>query len=92
MKTKFIGLLLLSLSIFSSCNKNDDDSPANADVRTVATTGNWRVTYFFDDNRDQTAFFSGYTFTFGSNNTVTAAKGSTTLAGTWATDTDDSKS
>jgi hypothetical protein len=91
MKTKLLGLLMLSLTVLSACDKNDDN-PANMDVRTVATSGTWKITYFFDDSRDQTSIFSGYAFTFGANNMLTAVKANSSIPGTWATDTDDSKS
>jgi hypothetical protein len=92
MKTKLLGLLMLSLTILTACDKNDDNSSSTMDVRTVATSGNWRVTYFMEDNREQTSIFSGYSFTFAANNSLTAIKGTSSIAGSWATDTDDSKS
>jgi pyridoxamine 5'-phosphate oxidase len=47
MKTKLLGLLMLSLTILTACDKNDDNSSSTMDVRTVATSGNWRVTLVF---------------------------------------------
>jgi hypothetical protein len=92
MKTKLLGLLMLSLTILTACDKNDDNTSSTMDVRTVATSGNWRVTYFMEENREQTSIFSGYSFTFAANNSLTAIKGTSSIAGSWATDTDDSKS
>jgi hypothetical protein len=92
MKTKFLGYLFLSLTIFSACNKNDNDPVSTTELSAVATSGTWRVTYFFEDNRDQTSVFTGYTFTFNGNNAVTAIKGSSSVVGSWATGTDDSRS
>ena len=92
MKTKFLGFLFLTLTIFSACHKNDDDSPSTSELAAVATTGTWRVTWFFEDNRDQTSIFTGYTFTFNGNSAVTAIKGSSSIVGSWATGIDDSKS
>ncbi|HTE25436.1 hypothetical protein [Flavitalea sp.] len=92
MNTKLLTFLFLSLTTLIACNKNDDDPSSPAQLSTVATSGTWRVTSFIEDNRDQTSTFTGYTFTFSANNAVTVVKGSSTVVGSWATGTDNSKS
>lgn len=93
MKATFL-LLMLSIGLFS-CKKDDDSN--NTTITTVnlsatATTGTWRVTYYYDDNQDETSNYAGYAFTFAGGNVVTATKaGSPTVTGTWATGTDNSK-
>lgn len=63
----------------SSGNNVDDSALVNA-----LTTGDWYVTYFFDDT-DETADFADYTFNFASDNTATATDMSGTTSGFWST-------
>ncbi|QNJ98082.1 hypothetical protein [Constantimarinum furrinae] len=46
------------------------------------TTDVWYITYFFDDF-DETSNYSGYEFSFETNNTAQANNGSNTVNGTW---------
>ena len=52
------------------------------------TSGDWYVTYFFDDT-DETADFTDYVFNFSSNNTATATDMSGATNGTWSTTSGD---
>lgn len=64
---------------------NEDDSTKNSSQEKVVNTissGTWRITYFYDTDKDETANFTGYNFTFGSS--LTATKSSTTYTGTWS--------
>ena len=91
---KAILLVFFSgLFLFSTCKKEDAVAPVitlNA-VNTTIVASTWRVTYYYDHSFDATASFSGYAFTFGTNGTVTATKGSTTATGTWTSGNDDSQ-
>ena len=88
-------VLLLSIGLFS-CQK-DNNSSTNSSITTVnlsatATTGTWRITYYYDTDHEETANYAGYAFTFAANNVITASKqGSTTITGSWTTGLDDSK-
>lgn len=90
-----IFLLLISICLFSC--KKDSDSSNNSTITTVnlaatASTGTWRITYYYDTDHEETANYAGYAFTFAGGNVLTATKlGSTTATGTWTTGTDDSK-
>ena len=88
MKTKFIyGLLImLSFSLMSStCSADDDDLNLNdnsaeiTQIKTTAQSGTWQITSFIDSGIDETNHFTGYSFTFNSNGTLTATNGSNTL-------------
>lgn len=61
-----------------------NSSGSSLDFVTTLTSGTWHISYYFDD-QDQTSQFSGYTFTFLANGTVTGVNGSTTINGTWST-------
>lgn len=100
MSTKFIyGLLiLLSFSLMSStCSDDNDDLNLNDNsteikqIKTNVQSGTWRITSFIDSGIDETNHFTGYSFTFNANGTLTASNGSNTVSGIWSV-TDSSNS
>lgn len=78
------GILMLGLFL-GACKK---DSSANGNNQTPAA-GTWVVSYFFDD-KDETSNYTGYSFEFGANGSLTVKNGAQTYSGTWSTGTDDS--
>lgn len=60
----------------------------DAALVSALTTGDWYVTYFFDDT-DETADFADFTFNFASDNTATATDMSGTTNGAWSTTSGD---
>ena len=94
MKTSFkiILLLMLSFSLMSTqCSEDDpaDYSPSNNEqtiqaVTTEVQSGDWIITYFYDTDQEETNNFTGYTFTFGANNILTATNGTNTYTGSWS--------
>jgi hypothetical protein len=91
MKTK-INLLVVTIIItliVSSCKKDDNSTPSNNNNTTMAsiiTAGSWRVSYFHDGPDDHTSNFTGYSFTFSNNGTMTATNAGGTTNGTWSMD------
>ncbi|MCB0632304.1 MAG: hypothetical protein R2824_08740 [Saprospiraceae bacterium] len=89
-----LSVIILSAITFS-CTK-DDFSPNGSDDLSVTEvintlkSGDWVITYFFD-KKDETAHFSGYTFTFEDDGTLKATNGSSTVKGSWSNGKDDSK-
>ena len=67
----------------SSDGSIDDSALVNA-----LTTGDWYVTYFFDDT-DETADYVDYVFNFASDNTATATDTNGTTNGSWSTTSGD---
>jgi hypothetical protein len=76
-------LLAIFCTIVMSCSNNDDDNPTPTINPDAPTTGTWRVTLFTDSGNDETSDFNGYSFTFDSDGTAVATKGSTSKNGTW---------
>ena len=82
--------IIFSLGLFVACGEDDDssdDSTGTNTVTSVTTTvnsGTWKITLFNDSGDDETNHFSGYNFTFGANNVLTATNGSSTYTGTWS--------
>lgn len=85
-----IRIMLLTALLFAvvSCKKDDSLSVVDDTIQ----KGNWKVTFFEDSGKDETAHFSGYEFVFNDDGTVVATNGGNTVSGTWLTGTDDSQS
>jgi hypothetical protein len=90
---KKLPLLLLGV-VFTftanSCSSSDKPLPivppaSTANIVATASQGTWHVTKYIDHTDDQTTHFTGYTFSFGPNNVLTAtnADGTTTVTGSW---------
>lgn len=95
MKKILIACLSLAAIFTISCSKSNDTATQNpintTTVTNTASSGTWRITYFWDTDNEETTNYAGYSFTFGANNTVAASKsGASSVAGTWATGTDNS--
>ena len=91
MKRPILYLLIFSSLLFS-CKKNDTSTTlTTTNITSTITTGNWRITYYWDTDHEETNNFIGYNFVFNSNGTITATKSTSTINGTWSTLNDDSK-
>lgn len=94
MKNTIRNFIYLPVMIlFLACSSSDDSpSPGNStEVSNALKSGNWRITYFWDTDKDETSNFAGYNFTFGEGGTLTANNGVNTYNGSWSTGTDDSQ-
>ena len=86
---KKLNLLMAGIAVFgflTACS-DDDSSSTNGNPTEVVNTvkqGTWRVTSYMEDANDETNHFTGYNFTFGDNNEVTATNGTNTYTGTWS--------
>ncbi|WP_298306957.1 hypothetical protein [Flavobacterium sp.] len=96
MKTlKLIPILLcvFMLNVASMCSNDDNNSNPPADPTPVINTvnqGTWRITLYNDSGTIKTSNFTGYNFTFGSGNALTATNGSNAYNGTWSVTSGDS--
>ncbi len=66
---------------------NDDDADAT-DLLNTLTTGQWKISYFFNDE-DETVNYTGYVLTFTNDGIVKVVKGGTTITASWSVDGDD---
>lgn len=62
---------------------NDDDDIDKEAFVNYLTNGEWTITYFFDDSKEETSDFAEFTFTFAMNGTLTVNSASTQLQGEW---------
>ncbi|MGV7107860.1 hypothetical protein [Flavobacterium sp. U410] len=85
--------LLFVLNVASMCSNDDDNSTNTQDPTPIVNTmtnGTWRITFYEDDGENKTSYFSGYNFTFGTSNVLTATNGTNTYTGVWSvTNSDD---
>lgn len=90
--------LAFSLFFLNACsndnndnNNNNNNNPTPTTVSNTLSSGTWRITYYWDTDHEETSNYSGYAFTFGSGNVLTAVNGASTVTGTWVTGLDDSQ-
>lgn len=83
-------VLFCSALLFAAACKKDKDGTASASLSSVITQGSWMIHYYFD-NKDETSTFSGYTFTFSANNTLTLKNGAESYTGSWQEVTENGK-
>lgn len=86
-------LILMSLSaVLISCNKSDDNNPSPSGTTSVNDNvpGQWKVSYYYDNDKNETSNYSSYTFTFSSDGTLTAMNSNQTFQGNWSNTIDDS--
>jgi len=84
MKKLLFYIMVLMLTIISSCSKDNSSSSVKDDVVNTASSGTWKITYFFDTDKEETGNFTGYNFTFGSDGVLTARNGINTYSGSWS--------
>ena len=85
MKRVILGICAVGMVIaFGSCKKKQMKTIKNDMVE-----GTWKVTLYSDDGENETSDFSGDTFTFKSDGTVTVS-GTHPMNGTWSVDKDNS--
>lgn len=95
-KIKLISaiMFLFIVTIFSSCSDEDDvvvnNSVDPTPVINMVNTGTWRITFYQDSGVDETSDFSGYNFSFGAGNILSATNGTNTYTGTWSVTSDNS--
>lgn len=95
MKKGLVVVLAFMLIGMIACDDNSKDpSPSGqakiSEAQAIAKEGQWIITYFWDTDKDETASFSGYTFEFAANGTITATKGATVVTGQWSVTDEDS--
>ena len=84
MKKKILPLLAGLLVFFAACSKKDNTVAITPDsVNNTVVSGSWRVTYFFDSNKDETSGFNGFVFVFLKNGYISASNNLLSISGSW---------
>ena len=69
-----LATLVASLSVFTSCDKTEEEVAENLIVSAM-TSGKWKVTKYLQGSVDKTAAFGEYLFQFQKDRTVDAERG-----------------
>lgn len=87
MKTQLQILVLwvLSLLLFGACTSDTVD-PLNPGLPDDAA---WHVSWFWDQDKDETSDFAGYDFYFKPNQVFETVRNGTATSGTWKVTSDD---
>ncbi len=89
LKTALVALLPLLFLIASGCDKSDDDLPSNSDITQMLTGNGWKVSWYWDKDKNETNDFSGYVFYFRDNGAFESIGNGSTVIGTWQTTSND---
>ncbi|MBN2729651.1 MAG: hypothetical protein JXR53_10545 [Bacteroidales bacterium] len=82
----FFTVIISAAFIMASCKKDDSVKVSNNIV-----DGNWKISYYYDKDHDETSSYADMSFTFNDNGNVIVASGTSSYSGTWSTGNDDSK-
>ncbi len=83
MKKFWIVWLVLPFLVISwGCEPNDDFNPDDLSQVLIQGDG-WHITYFWDEDKDETYKFNGWVFQFQDNGVFRAVSLSETRQGTW---------
>ena len=83
---KYFKILAVATVLFTSC-QNVAITP---DDEVILQQNDWKVSYFYDKDHEETSDFRNYSFSFDENGTFSATKNGETKTGTWHFGTDDS--
>ena len=92
MKKLFLYLLLVGvflLNVAGTCCADDPEVVPIAKnnlikVNSILSEGTWKVSYFLDKNSNLTSEYSGFNFTFGTNEILTSNNAANTFSGKWS--------
>lgn len=77
------GLLFpFLLIIVTSCLNKDSSIDYKSQIEEIVTWGTWRITYYYDTDKEETSNYAGYNFTFSAS--LTATNGTNTYTGSWS--------
>lgn len=78
-------VIVVALLTIAGCTKDDTSSSISGKI-----SGNtWKLTYYWDKDKDETHKFAGYTFLFNTDQSIDVNTGASTVMGTWTFDTSD---
>jgi hypothetical protein len=75
---------LFIINTASMCSSDDSPSTNQSQVIDLASSGTWRITLYNDSGVVETSKFTGFNFTFGASNVVTATGNGLSYSGTWS--------
>ena len=92
----YLVVVIFSMVVFGSCEKDNSEtgnqitSADVAEIKATAMDGEWRITYYFDTDKEETTDYSGYVFSFNADGSLIASNGSVEVVGVWSVTNSDS--
>lgn len=84
MKKLIFCSILFSMQFIACTNSDDDSSPSTPNNNGNPNTGSWKVTYFWDKDKEETSKFNSHSFEFQGNGTLVATTNGGNYTGTWS--------
>lgn len=82
MKQYFIPFSILIISLLAwSCDDSQNSTPTIDDSSNLS--GVWKVSYYWDKDKEETSDFNGYSFKFEEDGTFIAERNGNTQKGSW---------
>jgi predicted small secreted protein len=85
---KIVYTLSFLLVAFASCNTQKGDI---SNTSQYVNSGNWKVSLFTDSGNNETSNYTGYTFTFSDNGTISAVSTGNSRTDTWSVSSSSNK-
>ena len=85
---KFSMLVLIAMTFAMGCT-TDTANPNPNQPSVNPPSDSWRVTWYWDKDKDETSDFAQYTFYFRSSGVFEAINNGNIVTGTWATTSDE---
>ena len=82
-------LAVLSTGCRNKANTSVTPGGNGNSVSGTVTSGKWTISYFYDNDKEETSDYSGYSFEFKTDKTLSTTRSGTTTTGTWNETTDD---
>lgn len=77
-------LLLITVLVTTIVSCSDDDKDSVKEITDTVKDGLWRISYFYNSDKDQTVNYEGYQFVFGDSNILAATKETNSYTGQWS--------
>lgn len=83
---RIILVTFIYVGLATTCEKDEVgiQNTSATEIRDIAKSGSWKISYFFDSDKNETHHFTGYLFSFNEDGSLVARKGDTTVTGTWS--------
>jgi len=82
-------LAVLATGCQNKTSTNVTPGNNNTPLSGTVTSGKWTISYFYDNDKEETSDYSGYSFEFKTDKTLTATGSGITTTGTWNETIDD---
>ena len=77
--------MLIAFAVVATAYKKEDDSLSPNNTSNTLQQGMWKVSYYYDKDKDETSHFSSYEFEFMDDGSLKIVNSSSQYTGTWST-------